>query len=418
MKTATQLKADLAAAETEHRAALQAVIANPENAPNTTDAQAKVDAVKAQLEARQRLDAYELAAQATPANDTEARDLSGVAARFEFGAALAAHMDGRELRGAAGEWNQANPAKRPGALSAPTALFGLSGETRALTTAAPSGGPGGNLVATTQGPMIDRLRPVLAVQGMGATVLAGLTGPLDLPRHKASGSAHWVAEHTNTTRSDAQFDKVAMGAKTVSAEYEVSRRMLLQATQLDSLLRADLSQLLAQALDLAAIAGTGTDQPVGILNTAGVFTHAGGTNGKALDLDLAPDLIGALDAANAIGPRGFLTNTKVRAKAMKLRDTTGQPYGLPAVFAGEGVTFSNQVPGNLTKGTGTNLSALIYAAWADLILAYWSQVDILANPYHADVASKGGVLLHAFLDADVAVRHPESFAVAKDVVTV
>jgi HK97 family phage major capsid protein len=416
MKTASQLTAALTAKQTEHRAALQAVVANPDSAPDPGPLQAEVDAIRTQLEARQKLDAYERAAEAVPANDAEARDLAGLTRRYEIGTALADHLDGRELRGAAREWNQANPAKRPGALSAPTALFGLGGETRALTTAAPVGGPGGNLIATQQGPMIDRLRPSLAVQLMGATVLSGLTGPLDIPRHKASGTAHWVPEHGNTTRSDAQFDKVAMGAKTVSAEYEISRRMLLQAAQLNSLLQNDLSLLLAQALDLAAIAGTGTDQPTGILNTAGIFTHAGATNGKALDLDLAPDLIGALDAANAMGPRAFLTNAKVRKAAMKLKDTTGQPFGVPTVFGAEPVTFSNQVPGNLTKGTGTNLSAVIYAAWSDLILAYWSQVDILPNPYHADVASKGGVLMHAFLDADVAVRHPESFAVAKDVI--
>lgn len=35
------------------------------------------------------------------------------------------------------------------------------------------------------------------------------------------------------------------------------------------------------------------------------------------------------------------------------------------------------------------------------------------NPYHSDVASKGGALLHAFLDVDVALRHPEAFAYAE-----
>jgi hypothetical protein len=45
-----------------------------------------------------------------------------------------------------------------------------------------------------------------------------------------------------------------------------------------------------------------------------------------------------------------------------------------------------------------------------LVIGYWSGVDILLNPYHSDVASKGGALLHAFLDADVAVRHIEAFA--------
>jgi hypothetical protein len=33
----------------------------------------------------------------------------------------------------------------------------------------------------------------------------------------------------------------------------------------------------------------------------------------------------------------------------------------------------------------------------------------LLNKFHSDVASKGGALLHAFLDANVAVRHPKAF---------
>ena len=40
-------------------------------------------------------------------------------------------------------------------------------------------------------------------------------------------------------------------------------------------------------------------------------------------------------------------------------------------------------------------------------MGYWSSIDILMNPYADSVASKGGALVHAFLDADVAIRHPE-----------
>ncbi len=57
--------------------------------------------------------------------------------------------------------------------------------------------------------------------------------------------------------------------------------------------------------------------------------------------------------------------------------------------------------------------ALMYGVWSELYLGYWSAVDILINPYHPDVASNGGALLHAFLDADVAVRHPKAFAYAE-----
>ena len=58
-------------------------------------------------------------------------------------------------------------------------------------------------------------------------------------------------------------------------------------------------------------------------------------------------------------------------------------------------------------------SALIYGQWGELYLGYWSAVDVLINPFHPDVASNGGALLHAFLDADVAVRHPQAFAYAE-----
>lgn len=338
------------------------------------------------------------------------RDMAEIERRFSVGKALAEFAEHRRMTGAEAEFAAEHRSGRPGAIAMPVAVF--LGERRAVT----AGGSGGNLVSTALGPMIDSLRPTLAVESMGATVLSGLSANLDLPRLTGSGSAGWVAEHGAATRSDATFDKVSMGPKTVAAEYELSRRMMIQAAQIETILRADIGFLLAQALDAAAIKGGGTNEPTGILGTAGVPVVAMGTNGGALTIDLAADMIGALDAANVRGATGFLTNSKVRKAAMKLKDAQNRTYGVPAVFHDEPVTFSNQVPANLAKGTGTNLSAILYGAWADLVIGYWSSVDIVVNPYHADVASKGGALLHAFLDADIALRHAESFVVTKDVV--
>jgi HK97 family phage major capsid protein len=196
----------------------------------------------------------------------------------------------------------------------------------------------------------------------------------------------------------------------------MSRRLMIQAPQIENLLRQDIGFLIAQALDGAAIKGGSTNEPTGILSTAGLSVLSLGTNGGALTIDTAADLIGEIADANATGATGFLTNTKVRKAAMKLKDSDNQPYGVASVFKDERVTFSNQVPSNLTKGTGVDLSAIIYGVWSDLILGYWSAVDIVLNPYHSSVADKGGAYLYAFLDADVAVRHVESFAACTDVV--
>lgn len=281
-------------------------------------------------------------------------------------------------------------------------------ETRALTTAAPGAGPGSNLIATDLAAISDRRRPNLAIERLGATVIPGLTGNMDMPRLTVSGSASWVAEHTNATGTDPQFGKKSLTPKTVTAEYEVSRRMLLQSsTALEPLLRRDLGFLLAQALDSVAIQGGGTNEPTGILADGDVSSVTGG----AFDSDIAADLIAALDTDDVTGTRAFLTNPTVMQAARKTKDADSRVIPIAELFHNERVETSTQVPGDI--GVGSDKNALIYGEWASLYLGYWSGIDVLVNPYHADVASKGGALLHAFLDADVVVRHPEGFRYAE-----
>lgn len=412
------------AALKEQRAAktdtLRAIVAKAEaENRNLTDAeQSAFDAGKSDVEKIERdirnaefLAEIERRADAEPLSP-RGDSMAALERRFQVGKAIAEFSESGRLTGAEAEWSQEHRSGRSGAIAMPTSVF--LGESRAVTV----GGTGGNLVQTDLGPTIDRLRPVLAIESMGATVLRGLTGNLDLPRLTASGTSGWVAEGGSATGSDPTFDKVSMAPKTVTARYEMSRRLMIQAPQIDALLRADIGFLLAQALDSAAIQGGGTNEPTGILANGSVNVVSLGTNGAALTIDTAADLMGAVDDANATGATGFLTNTKVRKAAMKLKDANNIPYLLDqVVFKEQPVTYSNNVPSNLTKGTGTNLSAILYGVWSDLILGYWSSVDIVLNPYHSGVADKGGAYLYAFLDADIALRHPTAFAVCKDVVT-
>lgn len=274
-------------------------------------------------------------------------------------------------------------------------------EKRALTTTAPVAGPGGNLVATNLAAMTDRRRPMLKTEKMGATVLRGLTGNLDLPRLKASGTAGWVAEHGSSSGSDPQFSKVSMGPKTVSGKYELSRRMRLQSKQaVEGILRNDLGLLLSQALDAAAINGGGTNEPTGIIADADVeeITSA------VLSSDLTNAMIAALELDDVSGTRAFMGHPLIRKWARALKDEDGHVIKLAETFHDEKLESTTQVP--YTAATNAHL---IYGEWASLYVGYWSGVDILVNPYAESVADKGGALLHAFLDADVVVRHPEAF---------
>ena len=106
-----------------------------------------------------------------------------------------------------------------------------------------------------------------------------------------------------------------------------------------------------------------------------------------------------------------MTNAKVMNIANKLKDLGNNYIGTNYIFLQQPVFTSNQVPANI--GTGSNKSALIYGQWSELVIGYWSGVDILVNPYAESIAKKGGVFIHAFLDADVVVREPKAFAYAE-----
>ena len=298
----------------------------------------------------------------------------------------------------------------------PTEVF----EKRAATTTT----QGAEMVPTAHRAdmMIDTLRANLQVGNLGATVMSGLVGDQSIPRLTQNATAYWVAEHGAVTESNHDFDAVTMSPTTVGAQVQYSRRMLLNAVpSVENLVRSDLANVLATEIDNQAINGDGTsNKPTGILNAANTTAISNGTDGGALTWAKVLEFITSMQNDHALmGSLGWLTSPKVVAK---LRDTvkvasTDSRMIMEELnnLAGYNLLQSTHVPDTLTKGTGTDLSALIFGNWSDLLIGYWSAVDILVNPYHTDVYSKGGVLINALQDVNVAVRHGESFAIAEDV---
>jgi len=116
----------------------------------------------------------------------------------------------------------------------------------------------------------------------------------------------------------------------------------------------------------------------------------------------------------------YLTNAAVRGKLKtteRFPGTNGQPIwgdgNTP--LNGYQVGVTNAVPGNGTKGTGTNLSSIIFGNFADLIFGLWGGLELQVDPYSA--GDSGSVIVRAFQDSDIAVRHKESFAAMTDAVT-
>lgn len=289
---------------------------------------------------------------------------------------------------------------------------------------------GGHTVATDllSGSFIEVLRNRLALIRAGATFMDGLVGNIAIPRQTGAATAYWVSESGAPTESQQAFDQVTMSPKTVGAFTDISRKLLLQSSiSVEQFVQNDLSRVLGLEIDRVGINGSGTSpEPRGVLNTSGIGSVAGGTNGAAPTWANIVELWSDVATANAdFGTTGFLTNSKVVGKLMTTEKASGTAQfvcpGFPdanglTAFGGARAVVSNQVPSNLDKGTSTGVcSAITFGNWADLIVAMWGALDLTVDPYTG--STSGTVRVVALQDVDVAVRHAESFSAMLDALT-
>ncbi len=336
---------------------------------------------------------------------------------------------------ASGDWNQAGRerevsqelARQYGQRSPQGVLIpNQSWAKRTFVTS--SSGAGGAVVATDvlADQFVDALRPNSVVMQAGATVIPSLVGNVSIPKRATSSTAEWFGadDADSITETTGSFSTVSMSPKTIGVYSKFSRLMQLQSTpQIEDLIRKDFLELLATGIDVAALAGTGSsNQPTGILSQSGTSVLALGTNGAALTVDNLLTLKKNVSAANADdGTCAYVINSKVESAISQLKDGNSayllNPYEAQlgeSRLAGRRLLVSNNVPSNLTKGSGSNLSAAIYGRWSDLLIGQWSGIELMTDPY-SDFA-KGSVGVRALSTIDIGVRHGASFSLVKDAI--
>lgn len=283
---------------------------------------------------------------------------------------------------------------------------------------------GGSVPTILAADWIELLRNRTVVIKAGARQIMDVQGKFAIPRQNAAGTAYWVAESGAPTGSNQTLDQVVFTPKTIGAFTDVSRRFF-ELTMLDSgeeFAKDDLTAILARGTDLAALNGSGgANQPLGVMQNPGTAVVALGTNGLAPTWAGLVALNTKLGKGNALdlGDTAYISNADMNgtlATTAKIGSTfpvflleNGQVNGRP-------IYFTQQVPANLTKGSsGATLSAILYGVWNQLVMAYWSGVDILVDPYTG--SSSGTVRVVALQDMDIQLRHNEAFAMIVDAIS-
>jgi HK97 family phage major capsid protein/HK97 family phage prohead protease len=262
---------------------------------------------------------------------------------------------------------------------------------------------GGNLVETMldAGSFIDLLRNASALDQAGATVLTGLTGNVAIPRQSGAATAYWVAESGSPTESQQTVDQVSLVPRTVAAYTDFSRRLMIQSSiDVENMVRNDLAQVIALKIDAAGLYGTGaSNEPLGLKNTTGI-----GTEDFAADAPTFAEVV-ALESdvatANALlGSPVYLMNAAMRGNLKTTKKDAGS--GIFIMENGE----VNGYRGVLSNQVASN--DLWFGNFADLIIGYFSGLDLMVDPYTH--STSGTVRVIAMQDCDIAIRHPESFS--------
>jgi HK97 family phage major capsid protein len=295
------------------------------------------------------------------------------------------------------------------------------------TMGASSGSNGSAWIPTQKIPFFDALYAKTVLDQLGAVKLTGLSANADLTGFSAGVTAGWATEVANAAEGDPTAVSRSITPKRLTAYVDLSKQLLIQDNySIEAYTQESFMKAFAVAIEAAAINGSGSSgQPTGLLGTSGIGTVAIDTNGGVPTLAKILQLIQTVESANAGMNGKFLVNPKVVAKLKQTVIDAGSgamimsygPYfgGVNEQIDGKPVFSTSNVPSNLTKGSGSNLSAIIYGDFENLVVGQYGGIDLVVDTMSQAIGGKTRIVMNQYVG--VAVKQPAAFAAIVDAVT-
>jgi HK97 family phage major capsid protein len=289
------------------------------------------------------------------------------------------------------------------------------GQSATGTTTA-TGDQGGILVPTVLSGFVDALYAKSFLGRVGATFVSNLTGNVDIPVLSTKATISALTESEAMGNTEALFGKVSMSPNRLGASVPVTKQLLVQTSYdvmgiIETMLRKQFSlkiESLALTEILAAIV-TGNGNLVAMGTNGAVPTW---TSQVSLE-----EIVAANDAD--VASMRYLANPKLRSKLKrteKFSSTNGDPiWEKDGTINGYEAVISTLVPSNISKGSGSNLSAEVFGDFSQLVAATFGMLDMLIDPYTS--AKAGTINMTCNMFVDQAVTQPLAFAGIKDLIT-
>ncbi len=309
----------------------------------------------------------------------------------------------------------------------------MAREFKALTATGPSNG--GYLIPEVyMDQIVEMLYPKTVIFDLGAQKVPLDGGNLNIPKMTAGTRATWGGEQRRLTKTEPTFGNIKLSAKRLGAIVPQSKELIMSTSySADALFANDLTRRMQLGLDFGGMYGTGGEfMPTGIYNTKGVEKVDAG---KLSNADLA-DSTGKITAdfpvwlrAKAMNKNiddvklGWAFNSITEAYIMNMKTTTGAYIYREEMQAGKLLgspyRISNQIP---VSADGT--TDIFFGNWADLLIGDQMGMETLTTLEGSWIDDEGTqhsafdenlVATRATMYDDIAVRHEESFIIAKKV---
>jgi HK97 family phage major capsid protein len=284
-------------------------------------------------------------------------------------------------------------------------------------------------------PLIDLLRPRMVLAKAGATFITGLQGLFSIPRQNGKSTVNWIGQSnapTSAAPSNATLDQVPFSPNVAVDLTNISREFINQTSiSAETFAMNDLARTMAVEWDRVGFNGLGSayNQPTGVFQNSTIQSNSSGlavgANGGPLAWANVVNMETQVANYNAdMGSLCYITHPALRG-TLKTTPKVGGSSAFPIYIWEDGqepgVGLVNGYPAystsnllsNITKGTGENLSQIVFGNFSDLIMASWNDgVDFLINPYSGQASASVAISMEMSVDAEV--RHPESFSVIQD----
>lgn len=346
-------------------------------------------------------------AQTAAPQTSEHKEISAVNYRFSLSRAINQIRMNEKLEGAEAEWaQQAHSEMRSQGLQ-PNGMVGIPAIALRAGAAdnfqATATGDGSGFVATDVPAAIAALRAPTVIESLGTNVI-NATGNLKFPRVSVAGTVGETTEVGANTVAGLELDEVTMSPQRVSTKTKYSQQLILQGgPEVDRLIAGDLNADMVEHIDRKAF--------LEVLANAGNDQSTAGTGDTTFNAAIANAMEAAVLAAG--GDLGGCTYV-MSPTAYKLSKTLAQVSAVSALF--EGGQFNGYRPvatKHLADETAGSVGQMIFGNFRQgLLLAYFSGVDLLVDPYTS--AGTGQIILHLNRYYDVAVRQAGAFSVCTD----